>query len=108
MTTLLVLNHDGMGHGDAELGRRLVKTFLQKAQRLRDLDVIALYNAGVKLTAADSPVLGELAQLEEGGVDLIPCGTCCEAYGVSPAVGAVQGMDDIVAAMDKAARVITL
>ncbi len=108
MTTLLILNHDGMGHGDAELGRRLIKTFLQKAQRLRDLDAIALYNAGVKLVSEDSEVLGELVHLEEDGVDLIPCGTCCEKHGVTPAVGKVQGMDDIVGAMDAAARVITL
>ncbi|MEZ5975873.1 MAG: DsrE family protein [Planctomycetota bacterium] len=108
MKTLLVLNHGGMGHGDDELGKRLIKTFLQKSITLQDLDAIALFNGGVSLVAEGSPVLGELTLLEENGVDLIPCGTCLQAFGITPAVGKVGSMDEILAAMNRAAKVITL
>ena len=75
---------------------------------LRGFDAIVLFNAGVKLVAADSPVLTELKLLEERGVDLIPCGTCLQHFGVTPAVGKVGDMDAIVRELDRAAKVITL
>jgi hypothetical protein len=108
MKTLLLLCHDSMGHGDRELGGRILKTFLQKSIALHDLDAIALCNSGVKLVAPGSPVLGELTLLEERGVDLIPCGTCLTHFNIEPAAGNVASMDAIIAAMDGAAKVITL
>ena len=108
MTTALLLNHDHMGHGDADLGARILRTFLQKSLALGDLDAVLLVNGGVTLTAADSSVRAELALLEERGVDVVPCGTCLEHFGVSPAMGSVSSMDDIVAALGRAAMVITL
>ena len=108
MSTVLLLNHDHLGHGDVELGRRILKTFLQKSAGLRDLEAILFVNGGVTLTAADSPVLVELKLLEENGVDVVPCGTCLAHYGVEPAVGEVGSMDAVIAAMDRAAKVITL
>ncbi|HPF15659.1 MAG: sulfurtransferase-like selenium metabolism protein YedF [Planctomycetes bacterium] len=108
MATLLLLNHDHMGHGNAELGARILKTFLQKSAALRDLEAIAMVNGGVELVAPGSAVLGELTLLEENGVDLLPCGTCLQAYAVEPAVGRVSSMDEILAAMQKASKVITL
>lgn len=108
MKTVLVLASDRMGEGDDALGARLLKTFLQKSIAFTDLDAILLYNAGVKLTAKGSTVLGELAQLEEDGVDLVPCGTCLEAFGIEPQVGTVGSMDGIVKAMDGADKVIRI
>lgn len=108
MKTVIVLASDRMGEGDDALGARLLKTFLQKSIALRGLDAILLYNSGVRLCAAGSPVLGELVQLEENGVDLVPCGTCLEAYGVEPRIGAVGSMDGIVKAMDDAEKVLRI
>ena len=108
MTTVVVLNRDGMGSGDAALGRRLVKTFLQKARALRGLEALVLYNRGVLLLAPDSPVLGELSILHEEGIRIVPCGTCLAHFEVEPAVGRAQGMDDIVKLMGDADKVITL
>ncbi|MEM9801359.1 MAG: sulfurtransferase-like selenium metabolism protein YedF, partial [Planctomycetota bacterium] len=62
----------------------------------------------VKLAGPDSPVRGELAMLEEGGVDLVPCGTCLEFYGVEPAVGGVGSMDEIIHTLKQAEKVITI
>ncbi|MBX3462481.1 MAG: sulfurtransferase-like selenium metabolism protein YedF [Planctomycetes bacterium] len=108
MDTILVLNQDQMGHGDRQLGQKVLGTFLRKAITLPGLAAIACYNAGVRLVAPDSPVLAELRLLEERGVDVLPCGTCLAHYGITPAVGAVSDMDTIVRELGRAAKVITL
>ena len=108
MKTVVILNQERMGHGDADLGVRILKTFLQKARALPGLDAFLLYNGGVKLVAEGSPVRAELTLLAEGGVDVVPCGTCLERFGIEPAVGAVGSMDAIVAALSRAEKVITL
>ena len=100
-----------MGQADTNLAHTLVKTYLN----LLDLDnrlprAICFYAEGVKLTIAGSPVLEELESLAEKGVKLIVCTTCLNHFGVFDdlAVGAAQGMKDIVDAQDAAAKVITL
>lgn len=108
METVLVLNQDQMGHGDRALCQKVLGTFLKKAIALHGLTAIAFYAAGVKLVAADSPVLTELKLLEERGIDILPCGTCLNHFGVAPAVGKVSDMDTIVAELARAAKVITL
>lgn len=108
MTTVLVFARAQMGDGDPQLGRRVLTTFLRKSVAFRDLRSLLFYNDGVRLVAADSPVLAELRMLEERGVELIPCGTCLEHHAIVPAVGRVGSMEQIVAEMDKAAKVIPI
>ena len=106
--TVVVLNQDQLGHGDSELGRKILGTFLRKCVALHGLETIVLYNGGVRLVAADSPVLAELSSLENNGVDLLPCGTCIEALGIEVSVGKVSNMDEIVAELANAEKVITM
>lgn len=108
METVLVLNQDQMGHGDRALGQKVLGTFLKKAIALHGLTAIVFYASGVKLVAADSPVLTELRLLEERGIDMIPCGTCINHYGVTPAVGKISDMDTVMAELARAEKVITL
>ncbi|MCY3002135.1 MAG: DsrE family protein [Planctomycetota bacterium] len=108
MRTVVVLNQDQMGHGDRELGRRILGTFLRKALALEGLDAIVFYNSGVKLLAKDSPVLVELTLLAEHGVDLVPCGTCVQSLGLELATGSVSDMDTILRELSAAQKVITL
>ncbi|MEZ5987812.1 MAG: DsrE family protein [Planctomycetota bacterium] len=108
MKTVLVLSQDSMGHGDHELGRKILATFLRKAIRLRGLSSVLLYNGGVKLLAPDSPFLAELRELEEEGIDLLPCGTCLEHFGLTPAAGRVSNMDEILDEIRRAEKVVTL
>ncbi|MCH2105572.1 MAG: DsrE family protein [Planctomycetes bacterium] len=108
MNTVIVLNHDQMGLGDSELGRKILGTFLGKVPSIQEVSTIALYNSGVKLLAKGSPVLAELTMLEENGVDLLPCGTCVNHYGVELATGEISTMDQIVQELNKAEKVITL
>lgn len=110
MGTVVIVNGDGMGHGDRALGQQILGSFLGKARALPDLEALCFYNAGVKLLCAGSPVLQPLVALQDAGVDLVACGTCVQHFGLGDAVrvGAVTGMDDIIARLGRAAKVITL
>ncbi len=110
MKTVIALGHDGMGHGDAELGRRVLATFLRKSGGLRELTAVVLFNSGVLLAAEGSPVLVELHQLHDAGVDIHPCATCVDHFGVRDriAVGAISTMDEIIQELNRAEKVITL
>jgi hypothetical protein len=108
MRTVVVLNQDQMGHGDRELGQRILATFLRKAIALDGLDAIVLYNSGVRLLAQDSPVRTELTLLAERGVDLVPCGTCVQHFGLDIAPAKVSDMDTILRELGAAQKVITL
>ena len=110
MKTVLALGHDGMGHGDKELGYRILKTFLQKSVSLNKLEAIVLFNSGVKLAAKDSPVAAELHQLQEAGVDIRPCGTCIDQFELRDrmAIDQISNMDAIIQELDNAEKIITL
>ncbi len=108
MRTVVVMRSDQMGEGDRELGVKILGTFLRKSVAMDGLTAIVFYNSGVKLLAAGSPVLGELHQLQEAGVDLLPCGTCVAHYGLDLALGSVSDMDAIVRELGRAKKVITL
>jgi len=108
MKTVLVLNNDQMGQGDQALGQKILATFLRKSPVMKDLAAIVLYNNGVKLVVAGSPVLNELTQLHDAGVELRPCGTCLAYYRLEPAVGHASNMDEIIRELDQAEKVITL
>lgn len=108
MRTVVVLRSDQMGEGDPELGRRILATFLRKSAVLRELSAIVFYNRGVLLLSVGSPVLVELHQLHEAGVDLLPCGTCVAHYGVELALAEVSDMDSILRELEAAQKVITL
>lgn len=108
MSTVLVLGRAQMGDGDRTLGQKVLGTFLRKSVALTGLRSVLLYNDGVKLVAAGSPVLAELAMLEQSGVEIVPCGTCLEFHSITPAVGKTGTMDQIVSEMGKAQKVLTL
>jgi hypothetical protein len=108
METVVFCNQDQMGHGDRALGQKVLATFLKKSISLPGFSAILFVNSGVKLVAPGSPVLAELQSLEERGVDMVPCGTCLQHYGITPAVGKVSDMDTILREMARAEKVITL
>jgi sulfur relay (sulfurtransferase) complex TusBCD TusD component (DsrE family) len=110
MRTVIVLNRDQMGHGDADLGVKILGTCLRKLGRFEGLKAIVLYNAGVKLATKVSPVATELNILSHDGVDLLACGTCVEHYGIEDdlIVDHISTMDEILRTMQAADKVITL
>jgi hypothetical protein len=110
MTTAVILNTDQMGHGDPKLGLKILGACLRKLANFPDLRTIVLYNNGVKLATNDSPMAVELRELQNQGVDILPCGTCAEHYGVKDKLITDHpcGMDDILAALRDVDKVITL
>ena len=108
MRTVIVFNQDQMGHGDREFSQKILGTLLRKVHAIKVLDAIVFYNTGVKLVDKDSPVIVEFSLLADRGVDLIPCGTCVEYYGVNVAAGTINDMDTILRELDGAAKVITI
>jgi intracellular sulfur oxidation DsrE/DsrF family protein len=110
MTTVIVINQAQMGIGDEELGHKILSTCLRKLFNFPDLEAIVLYNGGVKLATRDSFVRTELTQLHEHGVDILPCGTCVEHFALKDQMlfDHVSNMDEIVATLAKAEKVITL
>lgn len=81
MKKYLIINSESLGQGDAELGRKLMKKFLQTIVSEGETpEGIALLNSGVKLACEDSPVLDELKTLEERGAKISSCITCLEFY----------------------------
>ncbi len=111
MATVVIMNNDGMGHGDAALGKQLLSSLLAKLRRsVPDVEAICFYNAGVKLLAAGSPALQPLSTLHDEGVELVACGTCVNHFGLADEVrvGEVRTMDEILARLARATKVITL
>lgn len=106
-----VFTREGMGHGDRDLQLKLTATYLKMLLENDDLPgAICFYTEGVKLAVEKSPVLDLLHELEERGVHLILCSTCLAYLGLIDhiAVGIAGGMADIMAAMSKADKVISL
>lgn len=110
MTTVVVINQAQMGSGDEQLGRKILATCLRKLYVFPGLEAVVLYNGGVKLATKGSSVATELTQLHEHGVDILPCGTCVEHFGLKDQMlfERVSNMEEIVATLAAAEKVITL
>ena len=108
--TLILFTRNGMGEAPAELQAKLAGIFLNLLNQDARPGAIAFYGEGVKLTCEGSPVLPLLRSLSDNGVTLIICQTCLDYFGLRGAVraGVIGGMGDIVAAMGRADKVITV
>ncbi len=110
-STAILITRNGMGHAEAELQQRLIKTYLTM---LNDNDmlpgIICFYADGVNLVVEGSPVLDVLKSLEAKGVRLIICNTCLKYFDLTDKVrvGIVGGMHDIIAAQWQARKVIAI
>ncbi len=72
---------------------------------------ILFMNEGVKLPAGEEQqVIDSLMTLSEKGTIVLVCGTCLNFYGIADRlkVGIVSNMYDILGAMQRADKVITL
>ena len=106
---VVVISSDKMGSGNDQLGAVLMKGFLYAVSQLEELpDKIIFYNGGVTFTTEGSEALADLRAMEEGGVELLSCGTCLDYYGMKDklAVGSVTNMYTIAEALAQADRVI--
>lgn len=98
-----------MGDGDPELGRMLLRAFinsLTEADRLPS--TIVLYNDGVRIALEGSDTAATLQELEQRGVSVLVCGTCVDFYGLkqSIAVGMISNMYKITKVLSSVGHVI--
>jgi selenium metabolism protein YedF len=108
---MVMVTTDRIGHGDDELGSKLMTAFLKTLKEMGDdLWRLVFLNNGVKLTAEDSENLTSLRELEENGVVIFVCGTCLEHFNLleKKQVGETTNMLDIVTAMQLADKVINI
>jgi selenium metabolism protein YedF len=109
---VLVIPSEFMGRGEhPELGRILIRGFFHTLGEVEPVpDAIIFFNSGVKLVAADSPVLEDLQALRERGVGILACGTCLGYYELKEkvAVGEVSNMYTIAETMLGAGKVVSL
>lgn len=109
--TVVLFTRDGMGDAPQDLRRTLAGKYLSLLLDSKALpSKILFYTEGVKLACSGSPVLEQLKKLEEDGVELVLCKTCLDYFRLSSqvAVGVVGGMADILEALQKAEKVVSL
>lgn len=107
--TFLYLNSDQMGHGDAELGRKLLQSFLQElAESDVKVDVVGCVNSGIRLTTRNGKALESLQALEKKGAQIATCGTCLDYHGMRDdlLIGAIGTMEQTVQIMARADKMI--
>jgi len=103
--SVIVFSRNGVGHAPEDLQQGLAKKFLRLTLESGQLPgKILFYTDGVKLACSNSPVLDELKELEEKGVELVFCLTCLEYFDLKKYVeaGVVGGMGDILTAIQSA------
>ncbi len=108
---VIMLGSNGLGSGNPELGKRLLRHFFQSIvnNRVKPRAII-LTHAAVHLAAEDGDVLHKLIVLEEQGIKILVCVISVDEYGVEDRlkVGSVADMDAICEMLLSAWKVITL
>ncbi|MDY7038741.1 MAG: sulfurtransferase-like selenium metabolism protein YedF [Thermodesulfobacteriota bacterium] len=108
---MVMVTSDRIGHGDDELGSKLMVSFLKTLKEMgEDLWRLVFVNNGVKLTIAGSEHLSALKELQEEGLHILVCGTCLTHFDLidKKSVGETTNMLDIVTAMQLADKVINI
>lgn len=106
-----LITQNSLGHGSAELGALLMKSFMYALLESTVMPKTILFmNAGVMLTIKSSPVLEHLETLKQRGVEILSCGTCLDYFAVKNelAIGGVTNMYTVIEVMSAADKVITL
>ncbi|MEW5920010.1 MAG: sulfurtransferase-like selenium metabolism protein YedF [Bacillota bacterium] len=108
---VLLITSSSLGRGSEELGKILMRSFIFTLQEADTPPArIFFLNSGVFLTAQGSPVLEELQELADRGVEIFSCGTCLDYYQLKEKlqVGRITNMYDTVDAILASARCITV
>ncbi len=109
--SVMLFTSFGLGQAPGDLQQKLVGVFLTLLNQSDALpSKLLFYTEGVKLVCEGSPVLEQLRALEAKGLELIICSTCLNYFGLSDKVqvGVVGGMPDILEALSRAEKVVTV
>jgi len=108
---VVMVANNCVGHGDDELGSKLMVSFLKTIKEMGDeLWRLVFVNNGVKLTIDVSEVLSVLKAYEKDGLHILVCGTCLTHFNLldKKQVGETTNMLDIVTAMQLADKIINI
>ena len=108
---MVMVANNCMGHGDDELGSKLMTSFLKTLKELgNELWRLVFVNNGVKLTIDGSDILPVIRELEKDGIHILVCGTCLTHFNLldQKQVGETTNMLDIVTSMQLADKVINI
>jgi len=106
---VILLNSESMGSGNDELGKILLRSFLNTLIKQEQLPThIILYNTGVLLAINETDTANSLNELEQLGVEVILCGTCCDFFQIKEKIkaGCISNMMHISSTLIKAPKVI--
>ena len=109
--TVFLFTRNGLGDAPQDLQQQLTIKFLSLVKESGELPAkILFYTDGVKLACHGSLVVELLRSLEAQGVELVLCKTCLDYFLLTDKVeaGIIGGMPDIIEAMQKAGKVISL
>lgn len=108
---MVTITSNRMGHGDDELGEKLMVSFLKTLKEMGpELWRLIFVNNGVKLTVEGAEILPVLQEVEKNGIKILVCGTCLNHFNLldKKLVGETTNMLDIVTAMQLADKVISI
>lgn len=92
---IVVIDSNSMGYGSEDLGKILIKGFINTLDQLENLPLeIICYNSGVNLAIKGSDTAQSLKKLHDKGVKITLCGTCVDFYGIKESieVGTISNM----------------
>lgn len=106
----VVIGSDEMGSGDAELGKILMRAFVNALIEMpRMPEFVILYNRGVYLATKQTDTAQTLERMKtEQGVDIVCCGTCLDYYDLhdSLQVGRISNMYTIMEMQGRVNRIL--
>jgi len=108
---VVFIDTDSLGRGSEELGKILMRSFLQTLEQSEvHPQKILLVNSGVKLACEGSEVLEDLQEFAARGVEILSCGTCLDYFGIKKKliVGKVSNMYEILDSLTHAGKVIKI
>ena len=78
---VILIQSEGLGRGDDELGMMLMSNFLRLLEESQDKPTqLIFWNTGVRLVCEGSWALEHLKELEEQGVEVLACRTCLDHF----------------------------
>jgi selenium metabolism protein YedF len=78
---VILIQSEGLGKGDDELGMLLMANFLRLLGESQDKpSALLFWNTGVRLVCEGSRVLEHIKKLDGQGVEILACTTCLEYF----------------------------
>ena len=106
---IIVLSSNYMGSGNDDLGKLLLKGFINTIDQLESLpQEIICYNSGVTLAMKGSDTAQSLKNIESQGIEITLCGTCVDFFGLKDnlEVGSISNMLYIAGKLSSDTRIV--